>query len=469
MTRSIFLFIIVCLPYCINAQSYDIKANKKIELHNFYPTGSENYNMSIMKKRLRYVDSNETVSVIGYNPRLHILYVYNPQHMGYIYMDDQNLYKFLKKAKVLDYSKSKNMSKLQQILNSTQKLIDEHYNKLEEERIIDEKRKIKQEQIEDSVFAIIHRDDFVKDSLANRTRFEKDSLEWIKQHKENEKFLSDIWDSRIRRIKSMSPIAINIDSWNIDEYGGVTAHISVVNCSSNTIKYITFKFIFINPVGDLCVDRYSGKKYWSPKGVGPIESYKTMNCEASYNFDTPSFYSSVIETMDISNVTIQYMDGKIVNLGGKELKNHLTRAFDWYKSSSNPLFVPKEAEKAVENYLKEIPIYEPLVYRGRSKEAEHQGNLKSWLECNLIYPPAAEENGIQGNVIVEFVIEKDGSVSDVIAIESPDPSLSREAVSVVKRMPKWKPAMRYGNPKSAKYSISILFDLSSTKITATVP
>ena len=85
--------------------------------------------------------------------------------------------------------------------------------------------------------------------------------------------------------------------------------------------------------------------------------------------------------------------------------------------------------------------------------------MKSYLNSNVNYPDVAQENGVQGRVIVESIIEKDGSMSDVKVIRSVDPSLDREALRVVKAMPKWTPAKLKGIPVRTKCTTPVVFRL----------
>lgn len=85
--------------------------------------------------------------------------------------------------------------------------------------------------------------------------------------------------------------------------------------------------------------------------------------------------------------------------------------------------------------------------------------MMSYLNSNVKYPDVAQENGVQGRVIVESIIEKDGSMSDVKVIRSVDPSLDREALRVVKAMPKWTPAKLKGIPVRTKCTTPVVFRL----------
>ena len=83
--------------------------------------------------------------------------------------------------------------------------------------------------------------------------------------------------------------------------------------------------------------------------------------------------------------------------------------------------------------------------------------LMTFLAQNMVYPVTAQENGVQGRVIVSFVVETDGSITDVKVARSVDPSLDREAMRVVKAMPKWTPGKKDGKPVRVKYTVPMVF------------
>ena len=86
--------------------------------------------------------------------------------------------------------------------------------------------------------------------------------------------------------------------------------------------------------------------------------------------------------------------------------------------------------------------------------------LMSFLSQNVHYPAVAEENGIQGRVVATFIVERDGSISDVRVVKSVDPSLDKEAVRVLKSMPKWTPGRQNGSPVRTKYTVPVTFRLN---------
>ena len=96
---------------------------------------------------------------------------------------------------------------------------------------------------------------------------------------------------------------------------------------------------------------------------------------------------------------------------------------------------------------------------------EYPGGMRAGLEFmarNLRYPTKAREAGKQGRVIVQFVVRKDGSLSDFKVLRPVDPWLDAEAIRVISTMPKWKPGMQDGKPVSVKFTLPVTFMLEGT-------
>lgn len=85
--------------------------------------------------------------------------------------------------------------------------------------------------------------------------------------------------------------------------------------------------------------------------------------------------------------------------------------------------------------------------------------LFKFLNENVKYPVIAQENGVQGRVICQFVVNRDGSIVDVEVVRSVDPSLDKEAIRVIKSMPKWSPGQQRGKPVRVKYTLPVNFRL----------
>ena len=109
---------------------------------------------------------------------------------------------------------------------------------------------------------------------------------------------------------------------------------------------------------------------------------------------------------------------------------------------------PKEEENKVFDVVEQMPSY-----------PGGNGALMQYLSSHIKYPVIAEENGIQGRVICTFIVERDGSITDVRIAKSVDPSLDKEAVRVVSSMPKWIPGKQDGKPVRVEYTFPVTFRL----------
>lgn len=93
---------------------------------------------------------------------------------------------------------------------------------------------------------------------------------------------------------------------------------------------------------------------------------------------------------------------------------------------------------------------------------EFPGGMKElfkFLQDNLKYPESAKKNNVQGRVIVQFVVEKDGTPTEFNVVRAVDPDLDAEALRVLKTMPKWKPGMQRGEVVRVKYTVPVTFRL----------
>ena len=85
--------------------------------------------------------------------------------------------------------------------------------------------------------------------------------------------------------------------------------------------------------------------------------------------------------------------------------------------------------------------------------------MYEWLSKNLQYPPIAQENGIQGTVVVSFTVAADGSIKNIKVARGKDPALDKEAVRVVSKMPKWSPGKQNGQNVPVSYTLPVKFQL----------
>ena len=83
--------------------------------------------------------------------------------------------------------------------------------------------------------------------------------------------------------------------------------------------------------------------------------------------------------------------------------------------------------------------------------------FRNWVQSNVRFPQIALENGIQGTVVLSFVIEKDGSLTNIQVLRTPDRSLSEEAVRVLEKSPKWTPGKQRNQVVRVKYNLPVVF------------
>ncbi|HPX98355.1 MAG TPA: energy transducer TonB [Bacteroidaceae bacterium] len=86
--------------------------------------------------------------------------------------------------------------------------------------------------------------------------------------------------------------------------------------------------------------------------------------------------------------------------------------------------------------------------------------LLEYLRKNIKYPAICRENNIQGRVLIQFIVNRDGTVVDPEVVRSVDPNLDREALRVISTMPKWKPGLQRGKPVRVKFTVPVNFKLN---------
>lgn len=87
--------------------------------------------------------------------------------------------------------------------------------------------------------------------------------------------------------------------------------------------------------------------------------------------------------------------------------------------------------------------------------------FRNWVKGKVRYPQIAQENGVSGKVVLSFVIEKDGSLTNIEVLQSPDRSLADEAVRVLKTSPKWEPGQQRNQPVRVKYTLPVDFRIDN--------
>ena len=122
----------------------------------------------------------------------------------------------------------------------------------------------------------------------------------------------------------------------------------------------------------------------------------------------------------------------------------------------------KEPDPIVEPTSEKEQGDEPLDVRIVEQLPEYPGGMSAfieWLTKNLKYPESARAQKVQGKVVVSFIINKDGSISDAKVAKSADALLDREAMRVIRLMPKWKPGIQNNEPCRTMFAVPIVFKL----------
>lgn len=124
----------------------------------------------------------------------------------------------------------------------------------------------------------------------------------------------------------------------------------------------------------------------------------------------------------------------------------------------NEIFVlpppPKQEEPVISDEIFILVEEQPDFPGGRTA-------MMKFLSDNIRYPVIAQENNIQGRVTCSFVVERDGSITDVQVLRGVDPSLDREAVRVIQEMPKWKPGKQRNTAVRVRFTLPVIFKLQN--------
>ncbi|MBP3455008.1 MAG: energy transducer TonB [Alistipes sp.] len=114
---------------------------------------------------------------------------------------------------------------------------------------------------------------------------------------------------------------------------------------------------------------------------------------------------------------------------------------------------------------KEEEIEEEEIFVNAEVMPKFQGGglekFRAWVQNNVRYPQIAQENGIQGNVIIKFVVEPDGKLSRFEVLQTPDKSLSDAAIAVLQKSPKWEPGRQRNKPVRCTYTLPVIFRIQN--------
>lgn len=127
------------------------------------------------------------------------------------------------------------------------------------------------------------------------------------------------------------------------------------------------------------------------------------------------------------------------------------------KSEENQDTIKSAESEEVFSCVEEMPIFED--YEEMAEFGERTDDLKNFFLKRLIYPQSAIDDSIQGRVFIQFVVERDGKISNVKVIRGVREDLDNEVVRVANQMPKWKPGKQMGKPVRVSYVYPVTFSL----------
>lgn len=151
------------------------------------------------------------------------------------------------------------------------------------------------------------------------------------------------------------------------------------------------------------------------------------------------------EIVEILNVVEDNVEVASVEINTEDDKNKVV-AISAPVTSSAP--IEEEEDQVIFQVVEKMPSF-----------PGGDAALFKFLGENVKYPVIAQENGVQGRVICQFVVNRDGSIVDVEVVRSVDASLDKEAIRVIKSMPKWSPGQQRGKPVRVKYTLPVNFKL----------
>ena len=146
-------------------------------------------------------------------------------------------------------------------------------------------------------------------------------------------------------------------------------------------------------------------------------------------------------------LAVSYVGYEAVTIG-------VSKAFSTRSTGENRYFVGLSKESDEPNPNKVFDVVEQM--------PQYPGDMPAlfqYISKNIKYPAEAEKAGVQGRVIVTFVVEKDGHVSNAKVVKSVAPALDAEALRVINGMPNWNPGMQNGEPVRVKYTVPVTFRL----------
>jgi TonB family protein len=212
------------------------------------------------------------------------------------------------------------------------------------------------------------------------------------------------------------------------------------------------------------------KGSWFEKTEGESEEG-----EFSYVYDHPVVYVS----MDGEEFELQHENDYLtytIEEDGLRYRIRLAKVPPMENEEENDSVEPETVPEVVPEVMPEVAVVEEeieeeaipfqLVEEKPSFQGGDANQFSKWVSERLVFPEIAKENGIFGRVVLQFTVEKDGSITNIKVLRGVDPSLDSEAVRVVSNSPKWTPGKQRGRTVRVTYTFPVIFQFSNSNTDA---
>ena len=188
--------------------------------------------------------------------------------------------------------------------------------------------------------------------------------------------------------------------------------------------------------------------------------------EQKMEMEIPEIPEEVLATVQVTQIAIVDADkvqNEVMDMEEQKEDNTARGVVNQEGSDDVDKFKAVQEQVIVKEPEPEKPK-EEQIFQAVEQQAEFPGGqaaLMKWLGNNIRYPEAAQQNDIQGRVIVKFVVEKDGSIGHAEIVRGVDRDLDKEALRVVNKMPKWQPGKNNGVAVRSYFTLPVTFKLQS--------
>ncbi len=180
--------------------------------------------------------------------------------------------------------------------------------------------------------------------------------------------------------------------------------------------------------------------------------------------EVPEEVLATVQVTQIAIVDADKVKNEVMDMDTQKEDNTARGVVTQEGSDDADKFKAVQEQVVVKEPEPEVKPKEEEIFVAVEQQAEFpggQGALMKWLSNNIRYPESAQQNDIQGRVIVKFVVEKDGSIGKTEILKGVDKDLDREALRVVKKMPRWQPGKNNGVAVRSYFNLPVVFRLQN--------